>query len=336
MDTSGIDFVGLVRGLKRVSGTNGGEYAGACPFCGGDDRFRLWAKPRSGNPRAWCRRCGFSGDAIEFVMRRDNCDFVTACSTLGLQLEQRPKSFSSKPPRHVDVNQSAASNLHSKAWVGLHDHAWQAAARAFINYSFNLVFELHPAAEAGRRYLEDKRCLSSYITDRRHIGFNPHSHKAKWGALEVWLPAGVVIPWVIEGDVWRVNIRRLDGSEPKYIQPAGCANGLYNADKLTAGCTAVLVEGEFDALAIEEAQTQLHIIPVATGSTNGSRLYRWIGALALCEQVLVAFDADEAGEQAAAWWMNALPRARRLCPTRHDVSDMLAAGDDILTWLLDA
>jgi hypothetical protein len=27
--------------LKRVANTGGGEWAGACPFCGGVDRFRV-------------------------------------------------------------------------------------------------------------------------------------------------------------------------------------------------------------------------------------------------------------------------------------------------------
>ena len=28
--------------LRRVASTNGGEWAGPCPFCGGHDRFRVW------------------------------------------------------------------------------------------------------------------------------------------------------------------------------------------------------------------------------------------------------------------------------------------------------
>jgi len=27
--------------LSKVASTHGGEYAGACPWCGGNDRFRL-------------------------------------------------------------------------------------------------------------------------------------------------------------------------------------------------------------------------------------------------------------------------------------------------------
>ena len=31
-----------VPSIKRVANTNGGEWAGPCPFCGGEDRFRVW------------------------------------------------------------------------------------------------------------------------------------------------------------------------------------------------------------------------------------------------------------------------------------------------------
>jgi len=37
------------------------EWAGACPLCAGTDRLRVWSGP---NGRAWCRRCGWSADAI--------------------------------------------------------------------------------------------------------------------------------------------------------------------------------------------------------------------------------------------------------------------------------
>jgi hypothetical protein len=33
--------------LKRVASTKGGEYAGPCPGCGGDDRFRVCRQKRT-------------------------------------------------------------------------------------------------------------------------------------------------------------------------------------------------------------------------------------------------------------------------------------------------
>jgi len=53
--------------FQRVAATNGGEWAGPCPVCGGDDRLRAWPDPREGNPRAWCRKCGRAGDVLDWA-----------------------------------------------------------------------------------------------------------------------------------------------------------------------------------------------------------------------------------------------------------------------------
>ena len=74
-----IDLLGRVgrdvtAELKRMSSTNGGEYASPCPWCGGRDRFRVWpnADPV---PRFWCRQCERNGDAITYVMERDGLTY---------------------------------------------------------------------------------------------------------------------------------------------------------------------------------------------------------------------------------------------------------------------
>lgn len=65
--------------LKRQATTNGGEYAGACFFCGGNDRFRVW--PETG--RYWCRGCGKAGDSIQYLRERRGLSFIEACAILG-------------------------------------------------------------------------------------------------------------------------------------------------------------------------------------------------------------------------------------------------------------
>lgn len=87
IDTSKLrieDYVNL-SGMKKVSSLRGGEYHGACPFCGGTDRFAVW--PSEGK---WsCRQCVGSEmtpkDVIDFVCRRDNIGFMTALERLGLK-----------------------------------------------------------------------------------------------------------------------------------------------------------------------------------------------------------------------------------------------------------
>ncbi|MBI4569692.1 MAG: hypothetical protein HY719_14965 [Planctomycetes bacterium] len=55
---------------RRVGSSNGGEWASTagCPKCGGGrDRLRIWPDHPRG-PRAWCRRCNTSGDALTWAV----------------------------------------------------------------------------------------------------------------------------------------------------------------------------------------------------------------------------------------------------------------------------
>jgi hypothetical protein len=94
-----------------------------------------------------------------------------------------------------------------------------------------------------------------------------------------------------------------------------------------------------DAISIWQAtrqmvvQTGRSIVPVATGSAHGGFLREWVVRLGVARQIVLAFDADEAGDKAACRWQQAFPAAVRLRPTQHDVNDMLRAGDDIGQWL---
>jgi len=64
------------RGVKLRR--EGLERVGACPKCGGDDRFAINIKKGVFN----CRGCGIAGDVIELVQQLDGTDFPTACTQL--------------------------------------------------------------------------------------------------------------------------------------------------------------------------------------------------------------------------------------------------------------
>jgi putative DNA primase/helicase len=72
------------RGIK-LRGTV--ERFGACPKCGGDDRFSI-----NTNKQVWnCRGCEAGGDVINLVRHLDGVDFRAACSTLaGEPPQKRP------------------------------------------------------------------------------------------------------------------------------------------------------------------------------------------------------------------------------------------------------
>jgi len=338
LDLSTIDLLALVSTdtpLKRAASTNGGEWAGPCPFCGGRDRFRVQPNAR-GKGRWFCRGCGHGRwhDAVDYVRRRDGLGFRDALQRLRVGPGENTCPRPSPRPR-------------PPAPLAPPGPTWQAAARAFCEACRATLW-----APGGARALAwlRQRHLRDRTIRAAGLGYNPADRCDAWatwglepreGRPGVWLPRGIVIPWVIGAHLWRVNVRRplarrqLAAGAHKYVGPAGFANGLYNAGALTAGQPAMLVEGELDALTIAQEAGDL-VSPVATGATGGARRARWIARLALCSVVLVAYDADAPGEAAAAYWLELLPNARRWRPYWEDANAMAQAGADVRAWVAAA
>jgi len=61
-----------------------------------------------------------------------------------------------------------------------------------------------------------------------------------------------------------------------------------------------------------------------------------VGRLATASRVLVAFDTDKAGEDAARWWLDVLDNAQRWRPTWRDASQMAQDGADLRAWVAAA
>lgn len=338
MDTTQIDLLGLVQQhtqLKKAAQTNGGEWSGPCPFCGGKDRFHVWPTPKDGKPRFWCRGCQASGDALSYVMARDNVGFKDACQRLGLE----PGSY------HAPARPDAPPRRKDRAIVGQRKEyaadspAWQAAADNFCLDCWGLLWQKHSGEYSpGMAYLQG-RGLRTSVMGVFELGYNAHPYRATWAGVDVWLPAGVVIPHVYGGRLLAVNVRRLDGEEPKYLKAKGSANGLFVTHPLDDQVVVIMVEGEFDAMVLWQETRNIAggcIAPVATGSTHGGLLREWVVRLGVARRVVLAFDSDDAGEKAAERWRAAFPEAVRLVPTRHDVNEMLCNGDDVSNWVKGA
>ena len=95
-----------------------------------------------------------------------------------------------------------------------------------------------------------------------------------------YLYEGILIPWYVDGQLWKLNVRRLTGLAPdnihKYLPITGSVDALYNADALSLEKPAILCESEFDALSGMQACQGLDVSFVATGSTSKARDPLWI------------------------------------------------------------
>lgn len=293
-------------------------------MCGGNDRFVIK------DDSVWlCRHCSPRySDSIEFMKRYHNVSFLEACEMLNTPIETVNRAYV-VPDRTAQRDGFSISDLNQDKPI-LQDGDYIRAALRFVYQSHDAL--MSPDGTKARQYLLN-RGIDAAFFESALLGYNHEDKRLKFGNVEVWLPRGIIIPHWQTLDVtelWRINIRRPTG-DPKYIQPAGCSTqGFYQVGFLRPGLTVVLVEGEFDALTLKTAlrhrRDYRSITAIATGSAQGSRVLRNVAKLAVVGRVLVAFDEDQAGDEAASWWLRALPSARRARPTAHDIGDMHTAG----------
>ena len=325
-----LALIGQDTVLTYMAATCGGEWAGACPFCGaGQDRLRVQPYAEGGG-RWWCRRCAESDywyHAIDYVRKRHGLRFQEACTFLQIEPPRRSIPRLPAPPSPVEPPSAI----------------WQLATQTIAKQSQTALWSA-AAPSPALRWLKQRGLTRKTIWEAG-LGYNAEEQfiaPEEWGLpaehKKLWLPVGITIPWQFDGVIWKLYIRRrltdaqkAHGEKP-YIQVAGCANALYNAQALMAHKPSILVEGVFDVLAIQQEASDL-ISPVATGTT-GARRARWIAAIAHTPGALLGYDADAAGDKASQSWQAILqPYAFRWRPWWDDPAAMLQEGTDLRSWV---
>lgn len=150
----------------------------------------------------------------------------------------------------------------------------------------------------------------------------------------------ISIPYITEAGVVSMKFRRIDGSQPKYDQPAGQKQHIYNvAAVINAVSEVLIVEGELDAIA---ATITGHPACAVAGSNA------WRGLWARCfdgiQVVKIVTDNDakddgsNPGQELARRISDSLPNGVRVSlPSGHDVNSMIMEyGAQAFTDLVDA
>ena len=267
-DTRHVDLRKWLPDLKRQGSA---AYAGPCPKCGGDDRFRL--KQTSNGWRCFCQQCTGADnrwmDAIEFFRWRDGLGFKGACKALAL------------PP-------SAPANGF-KRLLATNTSKEQAKPVSSILASI----ARHCAGQLDSRTVE-------YLQGRGINEDTVRQHKIGYCAGGQiggrYVPRGIVIPcWHGDGVAY-IKVRTDKG----YKQVDGGHAALYVAG--AEGHAAIVTETELDALMLAcRCQSKGWSIAVyATGSVAWN--YDSAPMLRQRHALFTAFDNDEAGRKATKKW----------------------------------
>lgn len=304
---------GLQMKLVGKTTKRGPEYAGPCPVCGGDDRFRICPEHGTKGGSYFCRQCGIKGDCISFLREYSGLSFADAALEVGMQVagkKGRSPAPIIRPPRRAEP---AAGGDYTYP-----PEAWSDKAEALVQHLRGSADNIDRAV----RYLAG-RGISADTSAQHGIVWNPlqyFRHLSTWGlpeeqkidgsSVRLYIPSGLVIPVRAGGRIIRLRVRRESG-DPRYLAIKGSS-----VEPLVVRSherCLVVVEAELDGLLIQQLAGDL-VSVMATGSTTVRPSACQIEAVRQFPLILLAFDNDGPGDHACQWWLQELRQAQRFEP----------------------
>lgn len=289
--------------LKRA----GSNYSGSCPFHSEKTpSFVVFPSTQS----FYCFGCGAGGDAISFVMRAENIDYISALKllaqrggiTLPDDIDGNSKNSGVSRQRVLDMNKEAA-------------------------VFFNKCLMDEKIGANAREYLLKKRKLAPAVLKHFGIGFAPdsfgmlHDHLKKLGYTDEEMYVGflcgkskkdtaydyfrnrIMFPIIdTAGNVVAFGGRVMDNSEPKYLNTSDTpafkkSRNLFALNFAKNKCENMLIlcEGYMDVISLHAAGFENAVATLGTAITSEqARIFS-----KYTKKVVISYDSDEAGQRAA-------------------------------------
>lgn len=332
-----ISLPGLV-GRRVKLARRGREFAGLCPFHHEKTPSFYVVEDKS---FFHCFGCGAHGDAIGFVMRIDNLDFIEAIEKLAAEAgvvvplaTPQERERAQRQKTLLEATEAAAAFYEARLWG--------------------------PSGGRAREYLEG-RGLDPETIRRFRLGWAPDDRHALRRGLAADFPdallieAGLLRPPSEAGDssdyfrnrvifpigdrtgrVIAFGGRVLGDGQPKYLNSPDSplfekGRVLYGWSAARAGPArdteenafgAIVTEGYMDVIALHRAGFMTAVAPLGTALSEFQLHELW----RLAPEPILCFDGDAAGQRAA---VRALRRALPLLRPGHSLRfARLPAGED--------
>lgn len=297
MKTDIEDVISTYVTLKR----RGATLVGLCPFHNEKTpSFTVYPATQS----FYCFGCGAGGDAITFLKKIENLDYLDAVKTLaqraGLQMPQEgfDDSLSKRRRRILEMNREAARFYHSvllspAGKMGYDYYIGRALSAATINH-FGLGFAPNQW-DALLKYMRAKGYQPAELVD---AGLARKGQKGYYDNFRNRVMTPIID---VRGNVIAFGGRVLDDSKPKYINTGDTlvykkTNELFalNFAKDSKEDALILCEGYMDVIAMHQAGFTNAVAGCGTALTTEQ--VRLISRYA--KEVILTYDADEAGQKA--------------------------------------
>lgn len=287
--------------LKR----RGRNMVGLCPFHGEKTpSFNVYTE----NGSFYCFGCGVGGDVISFEMKIENLDYVDAVKALaqraGMEMPENSydDSFSKLRSRVFEANREAArfyfSTLYSKSGAG------------GLEYFYSRGLSDRTIRHFGLGFADDNwTSLCSHLRskgfkDNELVAANLAVQRRNGNGIYDRFTNRVMFPIIdLRGNVIAFGGRIMTDEKPKYLNTSDTpvfkksANlfSLNNA-KNSGSRTLILCEGYMDVIAVNQAGFTNAVATLGTALTSEQAVLMKRYA----DEVIICYDADEAGQKATA------------------------------------
>ena len=324
-----VDIVSLVS-REVVLKKTGKNFVGLCPFHP-DKNPSMTVNPLTGRYKCWS--CGAGGDIFNWVMARQNVDFAEALKILakdaGIELQQRdPEAAKKRRDRESAMDTALLVFRESLALSRVaQDYLLQRGISADAVKEWELGYAPDQSDALTNRLLRDQFSLaeakSLFLVDTDASGGYYDKFRGR-----------LMFPIRDErGTLVAFGGRIIGNGQPKYINSSDTplfrkSRVLYGMHRAKSAIQdsrrALLVEGYLDVIACHRAgvKTAVASLGTALAEEQADLLRRW------CDQVVILYDADEAGQKATERALGVLAAAGLSCsvalmPSGQDPDSLL-------------
>ena len=252
----------------------GDKYVGKCPLPehnDGSPSFTVFS-----DMRASCFGCGANLNVFQLVQKMDGCDFKTAVAKV-----------------KAEVGETSWEQAKQKVESTFKPVAEPKTYKTITLEQFGKLESALKGSQDAIKFLQEQRGISLPTAQRLHVGFvqNLGSLAGADGA-DISDKGWLAFPSLEDGKVVSVKYRSIARKKPGgFARQPGMATALWNVETISPFDAVYVVEGEFDALALEQAGFKAVSVPSAGAKLTPEMKDKLMQA----SLVILAGDTDAAG-----------------------------------------
>ena len=294
------DVISSYVNLKKT----GRNLVGLCPFH--NEKTPSFSVSQE-NGFFHCFGCGVGGDVITFIKRIENLDYVDAIKFLaqraGMTMpeDNRDEGLSRLKNRIYEANREAARFYHKQLYTPQGQQALEYLRKRQLTEKTIIHFGLGyspPSRFELVNYLKSKGFSSTEL-----IAANLANESKKGNPFDRFSDR-VMFPIIdLRGNVIAFGGRIMSDIKPKYLNTSDTpvfnkSKNLFALQfaKNKANGQLILVEGYMDVIALHQAGFENAVATLGTALTQEQAMI----IKRYCDEVVICYDADEAGQKAAS------------------------------------